>query len=443
MAQTFYSIHDQSIAHAGIKGQKWGLRRFRNYDGTLTAAGKERYDYYDEKGGKRAIKKAEKQERRRQKILADPKKLQRHFHEFSTAELQKAKERFDAQNALKEQFRSERMAQEKYKADIATTKANTEKQKQLAKQQKLQTANTKATNKFNLEKAKREEERKIEKENKQAKTDAWKQRMLKLSNILTISKNGKEIFDELGITDPKDGKTLFGSLGKALGWDTKSVGAAAKETAKEAVQQSKAEESKTASSASTASPSASSNAPSSTSTSRPFAGWEGGRNLSRRYFERQEQKEQRKLYKDYAKQQQAVADEILAKERQTQSERDSAIKDAAKSHAYRLANDTERKMTESLDSSKNANVRVVDNLKATLSERIGAFVDQTSVDRAVKNYKNRERATHAANKRWERRLSVNKVKQGATPNVSGSEYAEKMQKLFSTNVSDILGKYKG
>jgi hypothetical protein len=31
------------LAHHGIKGQKWGVRRFENEDGTLTAAGKKRY----------------------------------------------------------------------------------------------------------------------------------------------------------------------------------------------------------------------------------------------------------------------------------------------------------------------------------------------------------------------------------------------------------------
>lgn len=31
------------LIHHGIKGQKWGVRRFENEDGTLTAAGKKRY----------------------------------------------------------------------------------------------------------------------------------------------------------------------------------------------------------------------------------------------------------------------------------------------------------------------------------------------------------------------------------------------------------------
>ena len=31
------------LAHHGIKGQKWGVRRFQNPDGTLTSEGKQRY----------------------------------------------------------------------------------------------------------------------------------------------------------------------------------------------------------------------------------------------------------------------------------------------------------------------------------------------------------------------------------------------------------------
>jgi len=43
----FNELH--ALYHHGIKGQKWGVRRFQNEDGTLTAEGKARYGI-DENG---------------------------------------------------------------------------------------------------------------------------------------------------------------------------------------------------------------------------------------------------------------------------------------------------------------------------------------------------------------------------------------------------------
>ena|GEM_PF-2334764 len=43
---SMYAVHysDSYLQHHGIKGMKWGVRRFRNEDGTLTEAGKRRYN---------------------------------------------------------------------------------------------------------------------------------------------------------------------------------------------------------------------------------------------------------------------------------------------------------------------------------------------------------------------------------------------------------------
>lgn len=41
--------HPLYLAHHGIKGMKWGVRRFRDYSGKLTEAGKKRYA--DDNGG--------------------------------------------------------------------------------------------------------------------------------------------------------------------------------------------------------------------------------------------------------------------------------------------------------------------------------------------------------------------------------------------------------
>ena len=46
---TVYRANSNELYHHGIKGQKWGVRRFQNKNGSLTAAGKKRYDEYQKK----------------------------------------------------------------------------------------------------------------------------------------------------------------------------------------------------------------------------------------------------------------------------------------------------------------------------------------------------------------------------------------------------------
>lgn len=43
-----YVILNDELYHHGIKGQRWGVRRFQGVDGSLTAAGKKRYGGCDE-----------------------------------------------------------------------------------------------------------------------------------------------------------------------------------------------------------------------------------------------------------------------------------------------------------------------------------------------------------------------------------------------------------
>ena len=56
-------IRVSDLRHHGIKGQKWGVRRFQNSDGSLTAAGRKRYgdgessyDYGKDSGGRKVVR---------------------------------------------------------------------------------------------------------------------------------------------------------------------------------------------------------------------------------------------------------------------------------------------------------------------------------------------------------------------------------------------------
>lgn len=90
------------IAHHGIKGQKWGVRRYRNEDGTLTSAGKKRLSKESrrlDKAQERALKSGEvaaKRSATARRYAARPKLLK---NDISTARvssrLAKARNRYD------------------------------------------------------------------------------------------------------------------------------------------------------------------------------------------------------------------------------------------------------------------------------------------------------------------------------------------------------------
>lgn len=80
--------YPEYLSHHGILGQKWGVRRYQNKDGSLTAAGKKRYD----SGGDQA--KLERPQRKRIKDMTD-------------AELRQRTERMRLENQYRDQLRIE------------------------------------------------------------------------------------------------------------------------------------------------------------------------------------------------------------------------------------------------------------------------------------------------------------------------------------------------
>lgn len=72
-----YVIYSEELTHHGIKGQRWGIRRFQNRDGSLTADGKRRrsigetvHDYRVSRKRKANLKKA-RETRAANKAAAD------------------------------------------------------------------------------------------------------------------------------------------------------------------------------------------------------------------------------------------------------------------------------------------------------------------------------------------------------------------------------------
>ena len=58
--ETIFIPHSDYLAHHGIKNQKWGQRRFQNYDGSLTSEGRRRYGVGESNQSRRERKQAEK-----------------------------------------------------------------------------------------------------------------------------------------------------------------------------------------------------------------------------------------------------------------------------------------------------------------------------------------------------------------------------------------------
>ncbi len=56
--------YEEMLKHHGIKGQKWGVRRYQNKDGTRTAAGKKRERFNDEDKQVRDERRSEVKKRR-------------------------------------------------------------------------------------------------------------------------------------------------------------------------------------------------------------------------------------------------------------------------------------------------------------------------------------------------------------------------------------------
>ena len=85
---SYQVIFTDELYHHGVKGQRWGIRRYQNEDGLLTAAGKARYDV---KEAKRDYKKARKEFNKSSRFAVGVNRLQK----FSDARDKLREKEFD------------------------------------------------------------------------------------------------------------------------------------------------------------------------------------------------------------------------------------------------------------------------------------------------------------------------------------------------------------
>lgn len=98
-----YYMQGGWLCHHGIIGQKWGVRRFQNEDGTLTEAGKSRYGSVERVGRKKLMKQIKKHDR-------NPNNKSRKFAEEAMSKAYKQADESDTgkdYNQLFEKFLSE------------------------------------------------------------------------------------------------------------------------------------------------------------------------------------------------------------------------------------------------------------------------------------------------------------------------------------------------
>lgn len=102
-------VYETTLCHYGIKGQKWGVRRFQNPDGTLTAKGKKRLaknQQYRDKLVNKAQKRADNHKKHGDEAIENMKDLRKNgvnskaYKDWKELEEQRREREYEEQNSI-------------------------------------------------------------------------------------------------------------------------------------------------------------------------------------------------------------------------------------------------------------------------------------------------------------------------------------------------------
>ena len=117
--RTYVKVYSNELAHHGIKGMKWGIRRYQYEDGSLTPAGRKRYADDKLVTGRQAQKNANAARKTAIKKLNDsPDKHT--LYQYNKTARKAAKESIANDKEYNRKLRAERKAAAKEKYDDAT-----------------------------------------------------------------------------------------------------------------------------------------------------------------------------------------------------------------------------------------------------------------------------------------------------------------------------------